>query len=185
MRHVVTSCLFGTALMLGSAAQAQQTPAPAAAAAPPAAAAPAAPAPGYGEAISLDMAKKVADAAEAEAKKNNWTMAIAIVTPSGDLAYFRRLDNTQYASSTIAQHKAKAAATFKRPTKVFEDRIAGGGAGLAALTLDGIIASEGGVPILVNGKVVGAIGASGGTGQQDGVVANAGAAAAAQATATR
>ena len=138
MRHLVTSCLFGTALMLGSSAQAQQ---------PPAAPAPA-PAPGYGEAISLEMAKKVADAAEAEAKKNNWTMAIAIVTPSGDLAYFRRLDNTQYASTAIAQHKAKAAATFKRPTKVFEDRIGGGGMGLTALTLDGVIASDGGVPIV-------------------------------------
>jgi uncharacterized protein GlcG (DUF336 family) len=159
MRHVMTSCLFSAALLLGSAAHAQQPAAP----------------PSYGEPITLEMAKAVADAAEAEAKKNNWAMAIAIVTPSGDLAYFRRMDNTQYASTTIALHKAKAAATFKRATKTFEDRVASGGIGLTALTLDGMIASEGGLPIMVGGKVVGAIGVSGATGQQDGQTAMAGA----------
>lgn len=163
MRQVMTTCLFGTALVLGSAAQAQQ-PAPAAAPPPPP----------YGEAIDLDTAKRVADAAEAEAKKNNWMMAIAIVTPSGDLAYFRRMDNAQYASTAISQHKAKAAATFRRPTKSFEDRIGAGGMGLTALTLDGVIASEGGVPIVAGGKIVGAIGVSGATSAQDGQVAAAG-----------
>ena len=101
-------------------------------------------------------------------------MCIAVVAPSGDLVYFERMDNCQYASIVISQHKAKAAATFRRPTKVFEDRIASGGAGLTALTLDGIIASEGGIPIVVGGKIVGAMGCSGGTGQQDGQACQAG-----------
>jgi uncharacterized protein GlcG (DUF336 family) len=133
--------------------------------------APASP-PAYGAPITLEQAKKAADAAEAEAKKNNWLMAIAVTSPSGDLVYFRRLDGTQYASIQIAQHKARAAATFRRPTKVFQDGLAAGNTFL--LTLDGIIASEGGVPIVVDGKLIGAIGVSGGTGQQDGVVATAG-----------
>jgi uncharacterized protein GlcG (DUF336 family) len=131
------------------------------------------PPPAYGNPITLEQAKKAMDAAEAEAKKNNWLMAIAIVSPSGDLVYFRKLDGTQYASIQIAQHKAKAAATFRRPTKVFQDGLAAGNHFL--LTLDGVIASEGGVPIIADGKLIGAIGASGGTGQQDGVVATAGA----------
>ena len=103
-----------------------------------------------------------------------WTMAIAVVGPTGDLVYFRRHDNTQFGSTAIALHKAKAAAIFKRPTKSFEDRVAAGGAGLAALTLDGMIASEGGIPIVVGGKIVGAMGCSGGTGQQDGQACQAG-----------
>jgi uncharacterized protein GlcG (DUF336 family) len=101
-------------------------------------------------------------------------MAIAVVGPTGDLVYFRRHDNTQFGSTAIALHKAKAAAIFKRPTKSFEDRVAAGGAGLAALTLDGMIASEGGIPIVVGGKIVGAMGCSGGTGQQDGQACQAG-----------
>jgi glc operon protein GlcG len=132
---------------------------------------PAAPPP-YGNPITLDQAKKAADAAEAEAKKNSWLMAIAVTSPSGDLVYFRKLDGTQYASIQIAQHKARAAATFRRPTKVFQDGLAAGNTFL--LTLDGVIASEGGVPIIVEGRIIGAIGVSGGTGQQDGVVATAG-----------
>ena len=132
-----------------------------------------APAP-YGEALNIETAKKAAAAAADESKKNNWAMCIAVVAPSGDLVYFERMDNCQYASIVISQHKAKAAATFRRPTKVFEDRIASGGAGLTALTLDGIIASEGGIPIVVGGKIVGAMGCSGGTGQQDGQACQAG-----------
>lgn len=157
---LVSSLALGTAILLSVDARAQ-------APAPP-------PPPAYGEAITLDQAKKAADAAEAEAKKNGWFMAIAVVNTSGDLVHFRKLDNTQFASVTISQHKAKAAATFKRPTKVFEDRIAQGGAGIAAITLDGIIGSEGGIPIMVGGKVIGAMGCSGGTGQQDGVTCQAG-----------
>src|SRR4051812_7498618 len=143
---------------------------PAIAQAPPAPAAPMA----YGEPINIETAKKAAAAAAEEAKKNNWGMCIAVVGPSGDLVYFERLDLCQFASITISQHKARAAATFKRPTKVFEDRVASGGAGIAALTLDGVIASEGGFPIVVGGKIIGAMGCSGGTGQQDGMACQAG-----------
>jgi uncharacterized protein GlcG (DUF336 family) len=128
----------------------------------------------YGETINIETAKKAAAAAAEEAKKNNWGMCIAVVGPSGDLVYFERLDLCQFASITISQHKARAAATFKRPTKVFEDRVASGGAGIAALTLDGVIASEGGFPIVVGGKIIGAMGCSGGTGQQDGMACQAG-----------
>ena len=164
MRKILlTSAAMATAMLLSANVNAQ-APAPT----------PPAPPPGYGETINLEQAKKAADAAEAEMKKNNWTMAIAISSPSGDLVYFRKLDNTQYGSIAIALHKAKAAAIFKRPTKVFEDRIAQGGAGIAAMTLDGIIGSEGGIPIVVGGKIIGAMGCSGGTGQQDGVACQAG-----------
>lgn len=134
-----------------------------------------APPPAYGETINIETAKKAAAAAVAESAKNNWGMCVAVVAPSGDLVYFERMDNCQYASITISQRKAKAAAVFRRPTKVFEDRVASGGAGIAAITLDGVIASEGGVPIIIGGKIVGAMGCSGGTGQQDGVACTAGA----------
>jgi uncharacterized protein GlcG (DUF336 family) len=163
---LVSSLAVGAAMLFGAGAHAQPAPAAAPAAAPP---------PAYGEQINLEQARKAADAAEAEMKKNGWFMAIAVAGPTGDLVYFRKLDNTQYASIAIAQHKAKAAATFRRPTKVFEDRIASGGAGVAAMTLDGVIGSEGGIPLVVGGKIIGAIGCSGGTGQQDGVACQAGA----------
>ena len=165
MRRVLLTSFAICAAILFTADARAQAPAPAPAAAPP---------PAYGEQVNLEQATKAAAAAEAEAKKNGWFMAIAVVSPSGDLVYFRKLDNTQYASIAISQHKAKAAATFRRPTKVFEDRIAQGGAGIAALTLDGVIASEGGVPIVVGGKIIGAMGCSGGTGAQDGQVCMAG-----------
>lgn len=129
----------------------------------------------YGETVNIETAKKAAAAAEAEAKKNGWAMCISVVAPSGDLVYFERMDNCQYASITIAQHKARTAATFRRPTKSFEERVSAGGGGLAVMTLDGVIASEGGVPLMVGGKIVGAIGCSGGTGQQDGQTCQAGA----------
>jgi uncharacterized protein GlcG (DUF336 family) len=131
----------------------------------------------YGEAIKLDQAKKAADAALADATKRGWPMCIAVVTPSGDLVYFVKMDDCQYASITIAQHKAKAAATFRRPTVVFE-RLLGKGPFFSYLTtLDGMIGSRGGNPIVVNGKIIGAIGVSGGTGSQDDTVSQAGAAA--------
>lgn len=128
----------------------------------------------YGEPIGVEAARKAAAAAVAESKKNNWQMAISIVDTGGHLVYFERMDNTQTGSASVATQKAQSAVAFRRPTKVFEDAVAGGGAGLRILTLSGAIAIEGGVPIVVNGKVVGAIGASGGTAQQDGVVAKAG-----------
>ena len=131
----------------------------------------------YGMAITSDNAKKVAAAALAEARKNSWNMAAAVVDPAGDLVYFEKLDGTQAASVSIAVDKARASARFKRPTKALQDALAAGGEGLRILALQGAVAAEGGVPIVMDGKIVGAIGLSGGTGQQDGVAANAGAAA--------
>jgi glc operon protein GlcG len=131
----------------------------------------------YGPNITADMAKKVAAPAIAEAKKNQWTMAIAIVDTAGELVYFEKMDDTQMGSVAVAQAKARSAARFKRATKVFQDGVAAGGDGLRLLALDGAVPIEGGVPLVVGGKIVGAIGASGGTSQQDGVVAGAGAAA--------
>ena len=124
----------------------------------------------YGAPITLDQAKRAADGAEAEAKKRNITMAIAIVEPSGDLVYFRRMDGTQYSSAKISQSKAISAAIFRRSTKSFRERIAQGD--LSPMALAGAVASDGGVPILVDGKIIGAIGVSGGA---DDAVAQAGA----------
>jgi uncharacterized protein GlcG (DUF336 family) len=104
-------------------------------------------------------------------------MAVAIVDPNGDLVYFEKMDDTQNGSVDVAIAKARSAARFKRPTKVFQDALAAGGEGLRILALDGAVPVEGGVPIVIGGKIVGAIGASGGTSQQDGVVAAAGIAA--------
>ena len=123
--------------------------------------------PAYGEQINIEQAKKAAAAAVVEAQKINTFMAIAVVSPSGDLVYFEKMDNTQFASINIAIHKARTAATFRRPTQSFEERVGAGGVGLTLLTLDGIIASPGGNPIIVDGKLIGAIGVSGGTGAQD------------------
>ena len=130
----------------------------------------------YGAPINGETAKKVAAAALTEARKNNWNMAAAVVDPAGDLVYFEKLDGTQAASVTIAVDKARSSARFKRPTKALQDTLAAGGDGLRVLRLDGAIPVEGGVPILVDGKIVGAIGLSGGTSAQDGQCANAGAA---------
>ena len=131
----------------------------------------------YGEPIKLEQAKRAADAALADATKRGWPMCIAVVAPSGDLVYFVKMDDCQYASITIAQHKAKAAATFRRSTVNFE-RLLGKGPFFSYLTtLDGMIGSRGGNPIVVNGKIIGAIGVSGGTGSQDDAVSQAGVAA--------
>ncbi len=127
----------------------------------------------YGAPINLESARKIATAALAEARKNSWTMAVAVIDGGGDLVYFERLDGTQAGSVQVAINKARSAALFKRPTKVFEDAVAGGRN--AILRLDGAVPIEGGVPIVMDGKIVGAIGASGGTAPQDGQVARAGA----------
>jgi uncharacterized protein GlcG (DUF336 family) len=129
----------------------------------------------YGPTITADQAKSVAAAAVAEARKNQWTMAVAIVDPAGDLVYFEKMDNTQVGSVDVAIAKARSSARFKRPTKAFQDAIAAGGEGLRLLTLNGAVAVEGGLPLMVGGKIVGAIGASGGSSQQDGITAAAGA----------
>ena len=136
--------------------------------------------PAYGEAINLETAKQVAAAARAEVTKRNWRgMCIAVVGPTGDLVYFEKMDDCQYASITIAQGKAKAAARFRRPTLVFE-RLMGNSQFNAYLpTLgDAFVGSRGGNPIVVGGKIIGAIGVSGGTGSQDDTISQAGAAAA-------
>jgi glc operon protein GlcG len=132
----------------------------------------------YGEPINLATAKKVAAAAVAEATKRGWDMCVAVVSPSGDLVYFEKMDGCQYASIDISQHKARAAARYRRPTVVFE-RLLGKGAFFSYLpTLgDAFIASRGGNPLVVGGKIIGAIGASNGTGSQDDTISLAGAAA--------
>jgi uncharacterized protein GlcG (DUF336 family) len=129
----------------------------------------------YGVSITDDAAKKIAVLSIAEARKNNWKMAIAIVDISGDLVYFEKIDGTQAASVQIAQDKARSAARFKRPTKALQDVLAAGGAGLRLLALEGAVPVEGGLPIIMDGKIVGAIGASGGSSEQDGQTAKAGA----------
>jgi uncharacterized protein GlcG (DUF336 family) len=129
----------------------------------------------YGAPITVERAKAVLAAAEAEAKKHEWKLNIAIVDAGGNLVAFERMDGAQLASITIAQHKARTAASFRRETKVFEAGIQGGNNYL--ITIDGIVASRGGIPLIDRGTVIGAIGCSGGTGSQDEVVAKAGAAA--------
>jgi glc operon protein GlcG len=129
----------------------------------------------YGAPINLDTAKKAAAASTAEARKNNWFMAVAVVDTAGNLVYFEKLDNTQAASVDIALDKARSAAQYRRPTKVFQDAVAAGGEGLRFLGLRGAVPAEGGFPIISDGKVVGAIGVSGGAGAQDSQVAKAGA----------
>jgi glc operon protein GlcG len=133
--------------------------------------------PPYGPSITLDQAKKVAEAALAPARANNWTVVVAIVDPGGYLVCLEKLDQTQVGSIAIAESKARSAAIFKRPTKVFQERLARGGDGLLVLRLKGAIPVEGGVPIIVDGKLIGALGVSGGSSAEDEVCAEAGAAA--------
>src|SRR5271157_642401 len=129
----------------------------------------------YGLPISLEQAQAVIQAAVAEARKRNWKMNVAVTDPGGNLVAFQRMDGAMLASIQIAEHKARAAVTFRRPTKVFED-----GVNLMhlnyLLAFDGIIASRGGIPLIDEGDIIGAIGCSGGTDSQDEVVSKAGAA---------
>jgi uncharacterized protein GlcG (DUF336 family) len=154
--RTVTSLLAGTALWwLASAAQGQV--------------------PQYGPNVNHEQARKAVAAAVADARKQNLPMAIAVVDNAGQLVAFERMDNTQTGSIAVPQDKAVSAAMFRRPTKVFQDAVAGGGAGLRVLTLRGTIAVEGGLPLTVDGKIIGGIGVSGGSAEHDGVVAKAGA----------
>jgi glc operon protein GlcG len=130
----------------------------------------------YGPTISLDNAKKASAAALAEAAKNHWAMAVSIVDPNGTLVYFEKMDNTQLGSADVSIEKARSAARFKRPTKAFQDALAAGGAGVRILGLPGAVPVEGGIPLISDGKIVGAIGVSGDTSDHDGVCAAAGAA---------
>ena len=131
----------------------------------------------YGPPISVENAKKAAAAALAEAVKNHWVMAVAVVDPAGTLVYYEKSDNTQIGSANVSINKARSAALYKRPTKAFQDALAGGGAGLRVLGLEGAVPVEGGVPIISDGKIIGAIGVSGANSDQDGQCAVAGAAA--------
>src|SRR5262245_24638434 len=141
-----------------SASLAQQPPAP------------------YGAPMSLEAAKKAMAAAEGEAVKNNWPVAIAILDTTGSLVLLYKLDSTQTGSVEIAIGKARTALDFRRPSKAMQDAVAGGGAGLRLLSARNVLALEGGVPVIADGKIVGAIGVSGVTSEQDAQVAMAGAA---------
>jgi uncharacterized protein GlcG (DUF336 family) len=156
---MMKTCLF--VVMLGSVAFAQA----------PLAAPPATP---YGLSIAPDAAKKAASAAIAEALKNKWNMALAVVDTGGYLVYFERTANAQLGSVDLAIEKAKTATLFRRPTKTFQDALASGGDNLRILRLTGTIPVDGGIPIVVDGKIIGALGVSGGSSDQDGRVAEAG-----------
>ena len=127
----------------------------------------------YGVPLALDAAKRAAEAALAEARRNHWNMAVAIVDPAGSLVYFEKMDGTQNGSIAVSQAKARSAALFKRPTRAFQDTLAAGGDGLRVLGLEGVVPVEGGVPLVSDGHMGGAGGVSGGTSQQDGLCARA------------
>jgi|ERR1700730_10449131 len=129
----------------------------------------------YGLPIGLENARKAAAPAVAEALKNNWSVAVAIVDPAGTLVYYEKMDHTQLGSANVAIAKARSAALFKRPTKAFQDAVAAGGDGMRLLRLEGAVPIEGGIPLVMDGKIVGAIGVSGATSAQDAQCAKAGA----------
>ena len=127
--------------------------------------------PSYGANINLEQARKIIAAGQVEAKKNNWPVAIAVVDTAGHLVAFEKMDDTQTGSIDVSQDKARSSAIFRRASKVFEDAVAGGGVGVRALNLRNASSVEGGLPIAVGGKIIGAVGVSGVTSQQDGMVA--------------
>src|SRR5437899_7838395 len=162
-KHGTTLFACMTALALAATAgMAQQAP-------------PAPPTTPYGTPIGIEAAKKVMTAAEAESVKNNWGMAIAILDSTGHIVMLHKLDNTQYGSIAVAEDKARSALYYRRPSKVFEDLVAQGGLGMRTLALRGATPLEGGIPLIADGKIIGAIGVSGATSVQDGQVAKAGA----------
>lgn len=167
---------FAAALLLAASAAHAQAPAqsPPAPPAPTAAPAPA-PLPPLGQPLSLDQARAVVAAALADARARGFTMAVAAVEPNGSLVAFERMDGTQYASIEVAEGKARSSALYRRPTLAFFQSVAAGR--VQSLSLPDVVAIEGGVPLVLNGRLVGAIGVSGGTSEQDGVVAAAGVAA--------
>jgi uncharacterized protein GlcG (DUF336 family) len=154
------------AVAAGSALAQQPAPAPAPAAAPVLP---------YGPAITLDQAKRVMAAAELEAAKNSWQVAITVIDSGGNLVMFHKIDNAQLASATVSEGKARTALEFKRPSKALDDAIAAGGAGMRLLALKDITPLEGGVLVVVGGRIIGAIGVSGALSSQDAQVAKTGA----------
>src|SRR5437867_8624621 len=158
------SPLIGAALVLAATtASAQQPPA----AAPP-------PPPPYGMAISLEQAKKVMAGAEAEAKKNSWNVCIVVLDSGGNIVMVQRMDGAQFGSIEVAREKAYSAVAFRRPTKLFQDLIEQGGVNMRLLRVSGLSPLEGGLPIIVDGKLVGGVGVSGVTSQQDAQIGRAG-----------
>jgi len=129
----------------------------------------------YGAPINLEHAKKVVAGAEAEARKNHWSMAIAVLDSGGHLVMLERMDGTQLGSIEVARDKAYSAVLYRRPTKVFQDLVGQGGANLRLLGLRGASVLEGGIPLIVDSKVIGAVGVSGAASEQDAQVAKAGA----------
>jgi uncharacterized protein GlcG (DUF336 family) len=130
--------------------------------------------PPYGPPIGIEAARKIMSAAEAEAGKNNWAVVIAIIDSGGHVVMIHRHDNVQLSSIELSQGKAKTALMFKRPSKVLDDAISSGGAGLRFLALKDIVPLEGGMPIVIDNKIVGAIGVSGVLSAQDAQIARAG-----------
>jgi len=129
----------------------------------------------YGTPISLEQAKKAVAAAEAESRKNHWNMVIAVLDTGGHLVMLERMDGVQLGSIGAAEDKAYSAVMYRRPTKVFQDLVAQGGANIRLLGLRGASVLEGGIPIIAGGQLIGAIGVSGHTSEQDAQVAKAGA----------
>ena len=156
------SLMFGTALVLAASFANAQQPA-----APP-------PPPPYGAPISLEQAKKVMAGAEAEAKKNNWNVVIAVLDSGGNLVMLQRMDGAQFGSVEVAKEKAYSAVAFRRPTKAFEDALGQGGVNLRILKLPGASPLEGGLPIVVDGKLIGGVGVSGVLATQDAQIGRAG-----------
>jgi uncharacterized protein GlcG (DUF336 family) len=154
LKTLAGACAF--ALLAVFPAQSQTTPPP------------------YGPPIGLENARKVMAAAEAEAAKNNWAVVIAILDSGGHVVMLHRFDNVQLSSIDISQGKARTALMFKRPTKVLDDAISSGGAGLRFLSLKDIVPLEGGLPIVMDGKIIGAIGVSGVLSAQDAQIGRAG-----------
>jgi glc operon protein GlcG len=170
-RHTLMSLLVGAAVLVGTEARAQQAAPPNLDAIPekmPFSNA-------YGSPITAQRANSLIQAAAEEATKKGWPMNIAVVDSGANLVAFLRMDNAQLASIPIAEHKARAAAKFRRPTKVFEDAVQKVDLKYI-MTLDDVVASRGGIPLIEDGKIIGAIGCSGGTGSQDEAICTVGAA---------
>jgi uncharacterized protein GlcG (DUF336 family) len=161
-----SSLIVGTLLFFVAASASAQAPA-----------APPPPPVLYGPPISLEQAKKVMAGAEAEARKNNWNVVIAILDPGGHVVLLQRLDGAQFGSLEVAREKAYSAVAFRRPTKVFQDLVGQGGSHLRLLRMTGANVLEGGIPIVADGKIIGGIGVSGVSSEQDAQIAQAGIAA--------
>ncbi len=130
--------------------------------------------PTYGASITLDQARKISAAAQAEAQRNGWLMVVSIMDPGGHLVLLERMDHGQFGSVQVAQDKARSAVAFRRPTKAFHDMVAAGGDGVRMLVMSGAVPIDGGLPIMLGNVVIGGIGISGGNSAQDGQVAQAG-----------